>query len=80
MKVLLTLQRRRTHHRYLINLFTKGLITELRDLIGNQEYTKAMDLVYQEGLLEREILEDELPTLKADLILSERCANWDLKR
>ncbi|MDD5136090.1 MAG: hypothetical protein PHN63_01935 [Candidatus Omnitrophica bacterium] len=77
MKVLLTLRRRRPH-RYLINLFTKSLIAEVRNLIGDQQYSKAMELVYREGLLEREILEDDLDTFKADLILSERCANWDV--
>jgi len=76
MTILVMLKRRRTH-RYLINLFTKSLISEMRELIRDQEYTKALDLVYKEGLLEKEILEDEMPALKADLILSERFASWD---
>jgi len=74
MRVLITLQKRRTH-RYLVNLFTKPTISELRNLVGGQQYTKALDLVYQEGSLEREIHEGELPELEADLILSETCAN-----
>jgi hypothetical protein len=85
MKILVTLKRRQKHQpnatrRYLINLFTKSLIAEVRGLIGNREYGKALHLVYKEGLFEKEILEGEIPTLKADLILSEQSANWDLKR
>ena len=77
MKILITLQRRRTH-RYLISLLTKSLISQLKALIAEQEYAKAMDLVYHGGLLEREIPEEELPSLQADLLLSDRCANWDI--
>ncbi len=77
MKILITLQGRR-NRRYLINLLTKSLVVEVRDLLGNKKYTKAMELVYREGQLEREIFEDDLPTLKADLILSEASANWDI--
>ena len=79
MKILITLRKRRTH-RYLINLFTKSLITDVIRLIGDRQYAKAMDLVYQEGLLEREILEEDLPALKADLLLSERRASWDITK
>gem|GEM_PF-1835727 len=77
MRVLITLKRRR-NHRYLINLFTKSLISEVRGLIGSQEYVKALDLVYREGLFEREIFDEEIPGLKADLMLSKEYASWDL--
>ena len=78
MRILITLQRRRTH-RYLINLITKSLISQVRGLVGSQQYAKALDLVYYGGLLEKEIADEELPALNVDLILSERSANWDLK-
>ena len=78
MRILITLERRRTY-RYLVNLFTKSLIAEVRNLVGNKDYIKAVEKIYHGGLLEREIVEEDLPTLKADLILSERSANWDLK-
>ncbi len=77
MRVLITLQRRRTH-RYLVNLFTKSLISEMRDLIGDREYAKAMELVYFGGFFEKEIPEEDLPALKADLMLSDCSANWDV--
>ena len=77
MKILVTLQRRRTH-RYLINLFTKSLIEEVRDLISDREYAKAIEVVYTGGLLEKEVIEQELHDVKADLMLSESYARWDL--
>lgn len=79
MKILVTLRKRRTH-RYLINLFTKALIMEVRQLIASQDYTKAIEMVYREGLLEREVMDHELPALTADLILSDVCARWDLTK
>ena len=80
MKVLITLQRRKDTHRYLINLLTKSIISKVRDHISTQDYSKAMDLVYYGGLLEREIAEEDMPVVKADLMLSERSANWEIKR
>ena len=77
MKVLITLQRQQTH-RYLINLLTKSIIAQIRDLISDQDYTKALGLVYYGGLLEKEIAEEDLPVLKADLMLSEHSANWEI--
>ncbi len=79
MKILVTLRKRKTR-RYLINLFTKSLIREVRHLIAMQDYSKAIDLVYREGLLEREILEDELHMHDADLMLSDTYARWDLTK
>ena len=79
MRVLITLHRNRTH-RYLVNLAAKSLIARVRDLVSDQEYAKAVDYVYEMGLLEKEILEEELPALHADLILSDCRANWDVKR
>lgn len=77
MRVLITLKRRR-NHRYLINLFTKALVSEVRGLVGSQEYAKALDLVYREGLFEREVYDEEIPEIKVDLLLSKECASWDL--
>lgn len=79
MRILITLQRRRTH-RYLINIVAKSFISEVRDLIGSQEYGRALGVVYDKGLLEREVHEHELPVIEADLILSECSANWDVKK
>ena len=77
MRILVTLQRRRIH-RYLINLFTKALIKEVRELIKNKENAKALKVVFKEGLLVREVLEDELCGVDADLMLSDTYARWDL--
>ena len=80
MKVLITLQRSKDTRRYLINLLTKSIISQVRDHISTQEYNKALDLVYYGGLVEKEIAEEDIPAIKADLMLSERSANWDIKR
>lgn len=53
---------------------------EVRQLIASQDYTKAIEMVYREGLLEREVMDHELPALTADLILSDVCARWDLTK
>ena len=80
MKVLITLQRRKDTRRYLINLLTKSIISQVRDHISTQDYNKALDLVYYGGFVEKEIAEEDIPAIKADLMLSERSANWDIKR
>ena len=79
MRILITLSKDRTH-RYLVNLLAKSLIAQVRNLISDQEYIKAIDLVYYGGLLEREITERDLPEVAVDLMLSDSSANWDLKR
>ena len=80
MKVLITLQRRKDTHRYLISLLTKSIISQVRDHISTQDYNKALDLVYYGGLVEKEIAEEDIPAVEADLMLSERSANWDIRR
>ena len=79
MRILITLRRNRTR-RYLINLVTKSLISKVRNLIGDQEYSKAVDLVYSEGMLVREVLDEDIPALEADLILSDNYARWDFTK
>ena len=79
MRILITLRRNRTR-RYLINLVTKSLISKVRNLIGDQEYSKAVDLVYSEGILVREVLNEEFPALEADLMLSDNYARWDFTK
>lgn len=77
MKVLVLFQKRRTH-RYLVNLVTQSLIKEVTELIRSQDYGKAMTLVCYKGVIVREILEEDIPAVETDLILTERCASWDL--
>ena len=64
--------------RYLINLLTDNLITEIRDLINDEQHSKAIITALSKGLLEKEVSEEELCRVEADLILTETNARWDL--
>lgn len=79
MRVLVTVKRRPAHN-YLIHLFTKELIREVRRLINNRNHHKACVFVLKSGIVIREVLREELPRVHADLILSENNARWDLVR
>ncbi|MGB2879058.1 MAG: hypothetical protein WBD24_02650 [Candidatus Omnitrophota bacterium] len=46
--------------------------------LGKGKYKKASTFVLNEGKVEREVLFDDLSGVKADLILTEKNARWDL--
>ncbi|MFH0764484.1 MAG: hypothetical protein V1927_05720 [Candidatus Omnitrophota bacterium] len=77
MKVLVTVKRSPAHS-YLIHLFTKNLIREIRKLIDNNNHHRACAFALARGVVVREVLRDEIPNVHADLILSENNARWDL--
>jgi len=77
MRVLVTVKRNPAHN-YLIHLFTKDLIKEVRRLISNKNHYKACVFAFKRGIVIREVLHDELPKVHVDLILSENNARWDL--
>jgi len=77
MRVLIMLKRS-PEHRYLVNLFTKALIDELRDLIRMRKHSQAVEFTFRNGIVERQVVEEDLSALQADLILSETNARWDL--
>jgi len=79
MRILVVLKRSPTQ-RYLISLCASALINEIRELIDRDEHPQAIALAFSKGRLEKEVLDDEVHTIKADLILSENVANWDLMR
>ncbi len=64
--------------RYLINLLTEKLINEVKELIDSGRHSKAIMTAITKGSFEREVLEDEIQHVDADLILSENSARWDL--
>lgn len=76
MKMLIILERS-PKKRYLVWLPTKGLIREVKMLIGRKKYAKAILMALINGKFEREIVDSELASLSADLILSEESASWD---
>ncbi|MFH0764567.1 MAG: hypothetical protein V1927_06145 [Candidatus Omnitrophota bacterium] len=77
MKVLVTVKRSPAHS-YLIHLFTKNLIREIRKLIDNKNHHRACVFALTRGVVVREVLRDEIHKVHADLILSENNARWDL--
>ena len=79
MKVLVIIKRSPAQ-RYLVYLSTQGLIHEVRNLINNKRHSQAIVTILSKGILERNISKEELPIIKADLMLSERNAHWDLMK
>lgn len=77
MRVLITI-RRSPARRYLVHLFTRSLISEVKRLLDNKKYPQAITTVFTKGIFEREIHEGELPALHVDLVLTEHNARWDL--
>ena len=65
--------------RYLVQLLTKSIIKEVRDLINNKKHSLAVMTVFSKGVLERIIADDDLHSVSADLILSEDNASWDIQ-
>ena len=66
--------------KYLIKIDTKALVKEVRQLIENRKHSKAMTAVFEKGKFEKIVSEDEMPTIDADLILSNKSARWDLTK
>lgn len=76
MRVLITVNRG-LPQRYLVSLFTRSLIEEIRSLINDRKHYEAMATAFRKGKFERQVREDELHEITADLILSENNASWD---
>ena len=66
--------------RYLVKLCTEELINEIRELINKSRHSQAVTTVLAKGRFEREVFEEDLPTLDADVILSKNTARWDLTK
>lgn len=79
MRVLISLKKG-PPQRYLVHLITKSLIKEVRELINDQKHSKAVTTIFTKGVFQREIFGDEVHAVKADLILSEDNARWDISK
>ncbi len=77
MKVLVTI-RNSPPRMYLVKCFTEGLIEEIRNLVSRRQHSKAVVTVLTKGSFEREVQDREVAAVKADLILSQNNAMWDL--
>lgn len=77
MKVLITITQNPAQ-RYLVRLFHKDLIDEVRNLVSSNRHYEAIATALSKGRLDRTVREDEIHSIGADLILSETSASWDL--
>ena len=76
MRVLITVNRG-LPQRYLVSLFTRSLIEEIRSLINDRKHYEAMATAFRKGKFERQVFGDDFHEITADLILSEDNASWD---
>lgn len=79
MRVLITVQHA-PPQRYLVNLLTKSLIEEVKNLINNKKHSEALTVAFTKGVFVREIFEHEVGRIGADLLLCEKNARWDLMK
>ena len=79
MKVLVVI-RRSPAQRFLVKLHTDKLIKEMATLISRGRHSKAIITALSKGSLERQVSDEDLPNVKADIILTEHNVSWDLTK
>ncbi len=79
MKVLVVI-RRSPVQRFLVELHTNKLVKEVATLIGRRRHSKAIVTALSKGRFERQVADDELPNVRADVILTEHNVSWDLTK
>jgi len=57
--------------RFLVELHTDRLVREVAILVGKRRHSEAIKTILAKGRIEREVTDNELKTVKADLILTE---------
>lgn len=79
MKVLIVISRSPTQ-RYLVELHTTRLVREVARLMGQRKNSEAIVTTLAKGRFEREVADCEVSNVRADLILTEENARWDLTK
>lgn len=79
MKILIVI-RRSPAQRFLVELPSTCLISNVKKLLAKNKHSKAMVLALTKGRFEKEVSEEGLINVKADLILTEHNASWDLTK
>ena len=72
--------RRSPDRRFLVELHTDKLVKEVARLAGRGKNSQAIATALAKGRFEREVSVLDLPNVKADLILTEENASWDLSK
>ena len=79
MKVLIVI-RRSPAQRFLVELHTNKLVKEVSALLAKRKNSQAIATTLAKGRFDREVYENEANTVKADIILTEESAHWDLAK
>jgi len=79
MKVLVVIRRSPTQ-RFLVELHTNKLVKEVSALVAKRRNSQAIATALAKGRFDREIYENEVHAVKADIILSEESVHWDLTK
>ena len=77
MKILVVI-RRSPARQFLVELHTDKLVREVAALIDKRRHSKAIVTALSKGRFERQVADEELPGVKADIILTEHNVSWDL--
>jgi len=77
MRVLVVIQRSPAQ-RFLVELHTNTLVKEVARLMAKRKNSQAIATALSKGRFNQEVMEGELPKVKADLILTEKSASWDI--
>ena len=77
MRVLINVNSRPAHG-YVVHLHTPSLVEKIRDLISKKRHPEAIAAAFREGVVEREVKDDEFHNVEVCLMLSETSARWDL--
>ena len=79
MKILMVI-RRSPAKRYLVDVPSARLASDVKKLVAKNKHSQAMVLAFTKGRFEKEIAEGELPNIKVDAILTENNISWDLTK
>ena len=79
MRVLVVI-RRSPAQRFLVELHTNKLVREVSALVAKHRNSQAIVTALAKGRFDREVYESEAQKVKADIILTEESAHWDLMK
>jgi len=79
MRVLVVI-RRSPAQRFLVELHTNKLVKEVSALVAKHRNSQAIVTALAKGRFGREVYENEAQKVKADIILTEESAHWDLMK
>ena len=79
MKILVVI-RRSPPRRYLVDVPSSRLASDVKKLVAKNKHSQAMVLAFTRGRFEKEITERDIPNIKVDAILTEHNISWDLTK